>query len=265
VSKYLHIIKITFEEYFEYRLNFFLWRFRNFISFITLFFFWLAIYGEREILFDYQRSQMLVYIIGVSFLRSIVVASRSVDLAGQIRKGDLTKLLLQPINLGNFWLTRDLADKSLNLFFTIFEVGLVIKLFKIDLFFPKNWETYLFFLISVASALILYFFISFLLSISAFWTDDVWSIRWLFGIIFLEFFSGGFFPIDILPKWLVTIINLTPFPYLIYFPLKIWLEQVSGIQIFKALSICWLWLLFFIFFSKFAWNKGSKNYSAYGG
>ena len=118
-NKYLQIIKITFQEYFEYRLNFLLWRLRNLISFLTLVIFWLAFYGGSNIVLDYQRSQLLTYVVGVAFLRSIILSSRSVDLAGQIRSGELTKLLLQPLRIFNFWFTRDLADKTLNIFFAV--------------------------------------------------------------------------------------------------------------------------------------------------
>jgi ABC-2 type transport system permease protein len=100
---------------------------------------------------------------------------------------------------------------------------------------------------------------------AAFWTDDVWATRFLFGVIFLEFFSGAFFPIDILPNWLVSIFNLTPFPYLIFFPLKIWLEQVDTDQILNIFLISIAWLIIFYILAKLLWRKGVKNYGAYGG
>jgi len=33
------------------------------------------------------------------------------------------------------------------------------------------------------------------------------------------------------------IIYLTPFPYLVFYPLKIWLEQVSGIEAIRAILV----------------------------
>lgn len=265
MKKYWQIIKITFQEYFEYRLNFVLWRFRSFVSFLTLFFFWLAVFGQKESLLGYQKSQMLTYVIGIAFLRSVVLGSRSVDLAGQIRTGQLTKLLLQPIKVFNFWFSRDLVDKFLNIFFFIFEIGIVIKLFKFQIFLPQNFSTYILFAILVFLAVLLYFFLSFFLSLTAFWTEDVWATRWLFGIIFLEFLAGAFFPVDVLPSWLTKIIYLTPFPYLVYFPLKIWLEQIPSPVGLRIIFLCLAWLIFFSWLAKYLWQKGAKNYGAYGG
>lgn len=265
MKKYLQLAKVTFQEYLVYRLNFVLWRFRSFVFFLSLFFFWLSVYGDQTEFLGYQKSQIMAYIVGIAFLRSIVLASRSTDLAGQIRSGELTKLIIWPIKTIWYWFSRDLVDKSLNLFFTIFEVVLILKLFKFPFFLPQNLNSYFYFLILVIIAFFLYFFISFSLSIVAFWTDEVWSTRWLFGIIFLEFFAGAFFPIDVLPVWLTRIIYLTPFPYLVFFPLKVWLEQLSVGLIVRSILVSLFWLAFFYWLANFLWRKGSKSYEAYGG
>jgi ABC-2 type transport system permease protein len=265
MKKYLQLAKITFEEYFVYRLNFLLWRFRSFVFFLTLVFFWLAIYGTREEFLGYQKDQMLTYVVGIAFLRSIVLGSRSADLAGQVRSGELTKFLLQPIKTIGFWFTRDIVDKLLNFFFTIAEIVAVLMILKFWLYFPQNLTNLIYFGILSLLALFLYFFLSFALSVVAFWTEEIWATRWLFGVIFLEFLAGAFFPLDVLPSWLTKIIYFTPFPYLVFFPLKIWLEQLSTGMIVQAILICSGWLLFFWWLSTFLWKKGAKNYGAYGG
>lgn len=265
MRKYLQLAKITFEEYLVYRLNFLLWRFRNLVFLLTLLFFWLALYGNQTEFLGYQRSQMLVYAVGIAILRSLVLASRSADLASQVRSGELIKLIIQPVKTVYFWLTRDFVDKLLNLFFTILEIVIVLTIFKFPFYFPQNFLSYIYFLILLILALFLYFFLSFSLSVIAFWTEEIWATRWLFGVIFLEFFAGALFPIDVLPNWLQKIVYLTPFPYLVFFPLKIWLEQISGIMAIKAIVVCFLWLIFFSWLARFLWRKGIKNYGAYGG
>jgi ABC-2 type transport system permease protein len=265
MPKYFQVIKITFQEYFVYRLNFVLWRFRSFVFFLTLLFFWLAIYSGRTEFLGYQRSQMLVYVVGIAFLRSIVLGSRSADLAGQIKSGALTKLVLRPMNIFSYSLSIDFADKFLNIFFTIFEIGLVLSILKLPLYFPQKITSFLAFLIIISLAVFLSFFIGMFLSITAFWTEEVWATRFLFWVIILEFFAGAFFPIDVLPSWLQNIIYLTPFPYLVFFPIKIWLEQLSPLMIMKAMMICSFWLIIFFWLAHLLWRKGVKNYGAYGG
>lgn len=265
MSKYLQIVRITFQEYFEYRLNFVMWRFRNLVSIFVLLSFWLSIFGQKQIFLGYQRSQMITYVLGIAFLKSIVVASRSIDMGGQIRSGQLTRLLLQPINLFKYWFSRDFADKTMNIFFMFFEISLMVKLLNLPVYFPNDYLIYPVFFILIILATFLYFYLSFLLSCLAFWTDDVWATRYLFGFIFLEFFSGSLFPIDVLPKWLTQIINLTPFPYLVYYPLKFWLGQIALNSVFKVILVNLIWLFLFKWIAEFFWKKGSRDYGAYGG
>lgn len=263
--KYVQLAKLTFQEYFVYRLNFILWRFRSLIFFLSVFFFWLAIYGQRGEFLGYQKAQMLAYVVVVAFLRGVVLGTRSADLAGQIKSGELTRIILWPIKMIKFWFCRDLVDKAINIGFIILEIGLVLWLFKFPFYFPQNPETYLYFLAMVVLAVFLYFFFSFFLSLTAFWTEEIWATRWLFGVILLNFLAGVIFPIDVLPNWLAKIVYLTPFPYLVFFPIKIWLEQLSMMMIIKAFLICLLWLALFYWLSLFLWRKGVKKYGAYGG
>lgn len=265
MRKYLQIIKITLEEYFAYRLNFVLWRFRSFIFFLSLLFFWLAAYGNRSEFLGYQKGQILTYVVGIAFLRSIILGSRSADLAMQIKSGEFTKYALMPSNFFGFLLARDLADKLLNVFFTIIEILIAFGILGFSIYFPHHASSIIFFIIISLISIFLYFFISLIVSLVAFWTEEIWAIRWLFGVIFLEFFAGGFFPIDVLPKTMAKIIYLTPFPYLIFFPIKIWLEQLSTLEESWAIMICFFWFIIFFFLCNYFWRKGVKNYGAYGG
>ncbi|PIS14296.1 hypothetical protein COT64_03415 [Candidatus Shapirobacteria bacterium CG09_land_8_20_14_0_10_39_12] len=265
MKKYFQILKLTLQEYLVYRLNFLLWRFRSFVSFITLLIFWQAVYGSKTLLFGYQKPQMIAYVLGAALLRGIIISSRSADMAGQIRNGDLTSIILKPLNVFKFWLSKDFADKMLNFVFVFGELFLVLKILRVDFYLPKEPVTYLLFFLVLILAVFLYFFTSFVISATAFWTDDIWAARWLFGVIFLEFMAGNFFPIDVLPKTLANIFYLTPFPYLIYFPIKIWNEQITGLMALKAILICLIWLVVFYFLAKKIWEKGVKNYGAYCG
>lgn len=265
MPKYWLLIKNTLEEYFVYRLNFLLWRFRSFIFFLTLFFFWSAIYQNQTELFGYQKAQMLTYVIGVAFLRGIVMASRSTDLEADIYSGRISTFLLKPLRPRKFYFTRDIADKFLNISFILIEVSLVLYLFKPDFWFPQNLSTYLFFLTLVLMSMFLFFFINLIAASIAFWTGAVWAPRWVIMLVLLEFMSGAVFPIDILPTWMAKIILLTPFPYLIFFPLKVWLEQVSIVEIIPVTMIMIFWLVITFSLSQLVWRKGLKTYSAWGG
>lgn len=260
------IFKFTLQDYFVYRINFFLWRFRSLVSFFVLVFFWQAIYFDKKILFGYSKSQIIAYVVGVAFLKSLIFESRSFDeLPGMIKNGSLLKWLIRPLDVFRFFFIRDCAAKILNVVFSIGEIFLVVKLLDLNFYLPTNLATLFLFLAALILSTILYFLIGILISSFCFWLEEVWATRWLFGIIFLEFLSGVYFPIDLLPSALVKVISLTPFPYLIYFPLKIWTQGINSIQAAKTLMILALWIVLTWYLIKKAWQKGLKKYAAYGG
>ena len=265
MKKYWLIFKLTLMEYFVYRLNFVLWRLRSLIFLLSLIFFWQAAYGHRQELFGYHQIQMLNYLVGIALLRSLIISSRSTDLEADICTGRLNSFLLRPLAIFKFYFTRDLADKFLNIGFAIIEIAFIARFFHLSFWRPESIETVVCFLILTILAIVLFFLINITAASLAFWTGAVWAPRWLIMVILLEFMSGVYFPIDILPFWLTKMISLTPFPYLIYYPLQVWLGNTlmrENLKIFLVLSF---WLVFFFFISKKIWQQGLKAYSAYGG
>jgi len=73
------------------------------------------------------------------------------------------------------------------------------------------------------------------------------------------------FPINILPPALAHILNFTPFPYLLYFPVNVYLGAIKGLDLAQGLAIQFAWLAFFWLLSQFVWRRGIKKYSAVGG
>lgn len=265
MRKYLWVFLLTIQETFTYRLNFVLWRFRNIISLVALIIFWQAVYGTQSQFLGYEKTQMLTYLVGVALLKAIVLGSKSADLAGQIRSGELNRLLLRPWQVFRYYLFRDFADKTINLIFSLVEIIVIAIIFNITVYFPVNLSLIPIVILSLVLAILLYFFVSLCLSVTAFWTEDIWAAHWLFGVVLLEFMAGIYFPIDILPSWLTRFINLTPFPYLIYFPLKLWNGQVVGFDVVRVLVIQIIWLVFFAYLYRRLWQVGTKKFGAYGG
>lgn len=264
MRKYWQVIKITFEEYFVYRLNFLLWRFRSLVQLLVLYFLWQAAIPEGQVIFGYDQAKILTYILGTSIIRSFVLSSRSVDAAGEIASGDLSNFLLKPISYLKYWFAKDVTDKILNLFFSTIEISLIILLLKPPVIFQTNILFVIFAFLAILLGILLYFYLSFLLSLVAFWTpENPWPMRFLFAI-FLEFFAGGLFPLDILPKTIFKVLNLLPFPYLLFFPLNVYLGKLTIVEVLLGLGIGLFWILISYQAIRFVFQKGVKSYVAWG-
>lgn len=265
MKKYLSIFFISWANGFVYRLNFIMWRVRSVIQLLVVYFLWLAIFRQGGTIFGYEKQMILTYVLGTALLRSFVLGSRSVDVASEIARGDLSNYLVKPINYFANWLTRDLADKTLNLIFVSFELTAIILILKPPLFFQTQPLQLILFIIASLLAMLIYFFLSFLISSVTFWyvEHSGWPVRFVSTVI-IEFLSGGLFPLDILPQVAFNLLRFLPPAYFLFYPMQIYLGRLNFQASVTSLLVMIVWLLALIKITQFIWNQGLKVYGAYG-
>lgn len=263
MNKYIRAARNTWEEALSYRFSFMMWRFRNLVGLLSIYFLWYAVIPQGTTAFGYNQSSILTYVLLTSLVGAIVMSNRSYMIGDEINNGNLSNFLLQPINYFMYWFSKDVGDKLMNIFFSIGELFLVILILKPTFFIQTKPEFILLFLLCVFLAIILYFFINILLGMVGFWSPDFWAPRFIF-VILLGFFAGEYFPLNILPDYLYKIFEMLPFYYLIYFPIKIYLGQVSVINSLTGMVILILWIIFFAVITNLVWRKGLRAYSAQG-
>jgi len=265
MKKYLQIFKISWSDSLVYRLNFIMWRIRSIFWFITVYFFWFAVFTQNDQVANYDRSLMFTYVIGSALLRSLILGFRSSAIGAEIATGDLNNYLIKPVNYFTSWFTRDLADKILNLVFFTLELTLIILIIKPPLVFPNNPLHLLFFILAVLLAILMYFFFSFLISAFTFWYPEHngWPLRF-FMLTIIGFLAGSGIPLDIFPQVIFNIFKFLPFSYFTFFPLQIFLGRLEPNQITFTFSIMIIWSIIFYKLSRIVWKKGLKIYGAYG-
>lgn len=257
------VVKITWDEYLQYRLNFILWRVRNFIRLLVVYFLWLVIFDNTSQVFGYNQSQILTYILATLVVSGLVFSTKTQDIGQEIIQGDLSNLLLKPVSVFKYWIAREIGDKLLNLLFAILEIVLLLILLKPVFFWQTDLVTWIATIFALIVALCLYFLVSLNLSFIAFISSDVWGPRFLFFML-LEFFAGGLFPLDILPTVIYKALQLLPFSYMLYFPIKSYLGQLTFSATITGLSIGLLWLVILSLVTIRNWKKGLLSYAAYG-
>lgn len=263
MKTFQRIIKNTVSEYTVYRLNFILWRFRMLLRLLILFFLWQAIYGSQNFIFGYGKSQMLTYILLSQIVTTFIFSTKTQELGDLIHQGNLSNHLIKPLNIFHFLLARDVADKALNILFSIIEIALIIVIFRPPIMLTSDISTLLLFFIAVIMGIGMYFMVSIVLSLMSFWTQESWAHRFLFFVI-SDFLAGGLFPLDILPQPVFRILSLLPFPYMLYFPLKVYLGNQTSGEIIQGFIISLIWVGIFYAGFKILWQKGLKLYTAEG-
>lgn len=266
MRKYLQVLKITFQQELAYRLNFIMWRVRNVMQVFLMFFLWDSVFSDSSRqFFGYNRSKMLTYIFGILIIKAIVFSSRTIELSGIISDGTLAQYLLKPINFFKYWFTADIASKILNLSFSFVETILLFLIFKPEIYFQSNPIYLLLFFISLLIAVLLFFAIVFLINMVSFWTPEAgWALPFLFIVIIGDFLSGSVFPLDIFSKSYQNIFYSLPFPYLVFFPLQIYLGKLPISVVINGIFISLGWLIILWFSMKYVWQRGLKKFSSEG-
>lgn len=264
MKKYLTVFSVSWSGGFVYRLNFLLWRARSIIVILTVYFLWDAIFRNNQILFGYSRDKILTYVFLTLILRSIILSVRSIDVGGEISDGRLSNYLLKPVNYHVYWFTRDLADKILNIIFSVFEIFILYYLLKPPIFFQTDPLVLIGFGVAIILAIVLNFVLGTITSYTTFWTPgNTWGF-WFVYLVIQELLSGLMFPIDILPKVVYKFFMLLPFPYLLYFPANVYLGKITGRDLWQGLIIISLWIALAGYILSREWRAGLIAYQSEG-
>jgi ABC-2 type transport system permease protein len=256
------VVHLAIQEFLAYRLNFILWRVRNILNLMLIYFLWTNVFAVEQELFGYTETQIVSYILITNVLGALVFSTKTSEVADQILTGKIIDPLLKPFNYFGYIGGREFADKMLNLCFSIGEISLILLLLRPEIEVQLSVMTILSIGVFLVNGICISFFISLLLSLFAFWSTDVWGPKFIYFVL-TSLLAGIMFPLDVLPEPLYSLILFTPFPYLVYIPAKIAVFGASSEFIpLIVMSTFWIVLLFVV--TRFVWHKGMKEFSFFG-
>jgi ABC-2 type transport system permease protein len=264
VKKYLVAYSISLQETLQRRSTLIMDRLGGFAVVLSLYSFWSALLGDKPSFLGYTRPEMLTYVLAINVLRALVFTGRGWQLVGEISNGKISSYLVRPISYHSYALSLDLAQKSVHVISAFFEVALLAAFIRGGLYLPTHFTTWILFSTSAVLASLIFFFMEFIVASLAFWTSESGGPLFCFEL-FLQFAAGAFFPLDVLPEFLRRLLSATPFPYLVYFPARIFLEKVPLAEAARVLAIEAAWLGVFLAGALAIWRAGVRSYAAEGG
>ncbi|ATH08431.1 hypothetical protein BIY24_10865 [Halobacteriovorax marinus] len=261
IQKWIQTIRISWSTLTAYRVNFFL----QVIGPSLVFFFikynlWSSIYRGAEdlIIQGYSFTQMINYHAWSLVVSLIAGGYASHNLAEDIRMGRISTYLIYPFN---FWEFHTASFISFQFMQTFISAITILSIFLLGIFESLTLASllsgYLFcFLVSL-----MWFSLQYMTGILSFWLEETWILRVLLQIM-SAFLSGAILPLELYPNWITKILVYTPFPYLSYYPIKIFQGEHSLLS--SAPLIIVAWTIVFALVNKFIWNRGMKLYTAAG-
>ncbi|KKR21428.1 MAG: hypothetical protein UT48_C0008G0005 [Parcubacteria group bacterium GW2011_GWE2_39_37] len=258
-KKYWVIFKNKLQASFAYRVNFFASFIAEGLSLVIIVYLWLSIYHQGGKIGNYTLGGLILYFIISKFINLTVRSYDAARYVGEIiRLGDFNNYLLKPLSFFGHTVAYFSAVITYNLI--IFSI-----LFSPLLFFGKIEFTIVnlfYFFISLIIAFFLNFLFYYAVGISSFFFGYIAGLNFMmWGIN--SFFSGNLIPIDLFPKYLVTINNFLPFKYMVFVPISIITNKYTENEIFLNLFFGLSWVLILVIFTNVLYKKGIKKYEAY--
>ena len=264
MKKYLVAYSNSLQETLQRRSTLIMDRVGGFAVVLSLYSFWNALLGGKPSFMGYSRAEMMTYVLAINVLRALVFTGRGWQLVQEISNGKISSYLVRPISYHAYALSLDLAQKTVHVASAFLKVGVLALFIRGGLFLPTHPLTWLLFAVSAGLASLIFFFMEFIVSSLAFWTSESGGPLFCFEL-FLQFAAGAFFPLDVLPDALRRLLSATPFPYLVYFPARIFLEKITLAEAGRVLAVETAWLAAFVVMALSMWRAGVRSYAAEGG
>lgn len=268
MSKYLYVISVGIQNTLVYRVNFLFRAVFGLIPLMGTLYLWRAIYAGKSpdaLIGDFTLQAMISYYLLVTVIDALTaVAEDDWQIAEDIKEGAISQFLLKPMDYLTYRLCLYFSGRIIYTAVAIIPVALFIFYLRDYFVAPPDGLTMALFGLSVVLAALLQFFLAYIMALLAFWVLDVSTF------IFIQFAfeyicSGHLFPLSILPAALAKALQLTPYPYLVYFPASVYLGHVTGADLARGLAIQATWVMIGYGLARGVWARGIRRYSAAGG
>ena len=264
-KKYFSVCRISFIQELAYRSKFVVERLQSVLQVFLIFFLWDSVFSDpsREV-FGYDRAKILTYVFGLLIVKAIVASTKASDVSGIISSGELTNYLLKPIGFVKYWFFRDISARGIHTAFAVVEAAILFVILKPPFFLQTNLMSVVGFLVLLVMAMIIFFLMLTLVSFIPFWlVEQTWPPIFLFLSI-SEVLSGAVFPLDVFPEAIQKVLYLSPFPYLIFIPIQVYLGKVVGMELIRSLLTGGFWMVGLMIAVSWVWQRGLVHYRAEG-
>src|SRR5690348_5255179 len=221
MNKYWHVINVGIQNNLTYRFNFLARTLFGLIPLLAILYMWRTIYagnGRGSEVGSYTLAQMTSYYLVVTLVDALTAVNEDDwQIAADIKDGNISQFLLKPIDYLSFRLCLFFSGRLTYIAVAAVPLAIFIGCQHQYFIWPADGATLALFALSIVLTALLQFFMSYAMAMLAFWVLEVSTF--IFILFAFEYIaSGHMFPLDILPSGVQRVLELTPFPYQLYFP-----------------------------------------------
>lgn len=209
----------------------------------------------------YGAGDFAAYFIGAMLVHQITFSWHMWEYAYRIQQGQVSQAMLRPVHPIHGDVAENVGYKLLSV---LVQIPAVVVL---ALLFHPTWHPHLWALLLTIPALLLAAGIRFLLdwtlALVAFWltkTDAINNVYYV-GVLFL---SGRVAPLQLFPAWVQTVASLTPFRWVVAFPVELALGRLTPREVLIGFGAQAIWLPVALLLMRTVWKGAVRQYSGVG-
>lgn len=202
------------------------------------------------------------YFLGAWISQQWTVAWVAWEMSDQIRLGTLSPRLLRPLDPVWDHAAAHLTERFVRLPFMAVVVVVGMLLVPGTRLTP-DWLHAAAYIPCIFLAFAIRYLFGYCTGLLAFWFDQATAIDEFYYIV-AAFLTGGFAPLSFYPAPVRAAIEWTPFPYLLYYPVRVLTGRADGAEIVRVLLVQLIWLAFFAALRAALWRRGLRRYGAVG-
>jgi ABC-2 type transport system permease protein len=266
LQKYLTVFNLGIQNTFVYRWNYLLRAIFGLIPLIGTVFLWRAIFHESGGgMRGYDYGSMIYYYLLMILVSNLVTPTEDEwQIAADIREGQINSFLTKPMSYLSYRFCIFLSGRLVYTLVTLPPIVVIFIYFRGYVVLPNDPMIWLAALVSLVMSGLIQFFLTYSLSMMAFWILEISTI--VFIVYSFEYFLGGqMFPLDIMPPAFQMVMKWLPFYYELFCPIAIFQGRLSGNEILSALVIQAGWVLAMWAAARAMWRRGLGHYQAVGG
>ena len=259
-NKYFKIWKAFFRNTLsrdmEFKMNFILQIFIDFIYYGSLFFFFKIIFQYQNSFGEFNQDAVIIFLVLLYIVDSIYVfllGGNVFEVNNKVRTGDLDFILTKPIN-PQFFISFRYVN-SYALISLIILLSLLLRLVYNYHEFQFLYMNYIFCFISICLGVAIFYSIEFIIACLSFWFRNFSYAGWLSG----ELIKYSRRPDSIYKDWFRKILlSILPMAMIVSVPARMLL---FGLNI-KLLALQCVVAFCFLSISIFIWNRGLIKYES---
>ena len=269
-KKYSSILRASIITALEYKANSMVGLFAILSGLLVEYLIWSMVYASETtaqtiqgLTSEWSFDRLIAYIflsMIIGQLKSSWVTSH--EMIMQIRQGFMNQYIVKPLSFFSYHLMNFIGTNIL--YYVPYSLLIVFSpmIFN-DIIFINSVQIP-FFLLALIMSIYLSYSIYFFMVCFAFWFGEVRALLAAYNISMFVL-AGQIIPLDFFPAGYNQVINFTPIPYLIKFPVDIAMAQNINIEHWiKFLLIGIIWCVVMRMLSSMLYNLGIKRYEAFG-